>query len=54
MQHTIDLCCVTYCAYLQENEYMYAIRMVGSVLASYNTDQQYPCFKFGAKLPRYS
>ena len=33
---------------------MYAIRTVGSVLAPYDTDQRYPCFGFGAKLPPYS
>ena len=54
MQHTTDLCCVTHCMYLQENEYMYAIRTVGSVLAPYDTDQRYTCFGFGAKLPPYS
>ena len=56
MQHTIDLCCVTHCTYLQENEHMYAIRprTVGSVLAPYDTDQRYPCFGFGAKLSPYN
>ena len=30
---------------------MYAIRSVGSVLAPYDSDQSYPCFGFGAKVP---
>ena len=33
---------------------MYAIRAVGSVLVPYDTDQRYPCFGFGAKLPPYN
>ena len=30
---------------------MHAIGSVGSVLAPYDTDQMYPCFGFGAKVP---
>ena len=41
-------------ACLQENEYTYAIKSVGSVLAPYDSDKQYPCFGFGARLPPYS
>ena len=34
-----------------DNEYIYAIKSVGSVLAPYDSDQRYPCYGFGAKLP---
>ena len=38
---------------LQDNEYIYAIKSVGSVLAPYDTNQRYSCFGFGAKVPPY-
>ena len=42
------------CVCLQENEYIYAIKSVGSVLAPYDSDKRYPCFGFGARLPPYN
>lgn len=35
----------------KENEYVFAIKSVGSVLAPYDTDQMIPVFGFGARLP---
>ena len=37
--------------HIQENEYVFAIKSVGSVLAPYDTDQMIPSFGFGARLP---
>ncbi len=35
----------------RDNEYMQAIRSVGSILAPYDSDQLIPVFGFGARLP---
>lgn len=40
-----------FCDSLEANEYETAIRAVGDILASYDTDQMFPVFGFGAKLP---
>jgi len=36
---------------LQDNPYVVAIKSVASVLASYDSDQKFPVFGFGAKVP---
>ena len=36
---------------LQDNPYVVAIKSVASVLASYGSDQKFPVFGFGAKVP---
>ena len=36
---------------VQDNEYLEAIKSVGHILVPYDSDQQIPCFGFGAKLP---
>lgn len=36
---------------MDPNEYDTAVRVVGDILASYDTDQRFPVFGFGAKLP---
>eukprot|EP01091_Cochliopodium_minus_P012551 TRINITY_DN3823_c1_g1_i1.p1 TRINITY_DN3823_c1_g1~~TRINITY_DN3823_c1_g1_i1.p1 ORF type:complete len:724 (-),score=170.10 TRINITY_DN3823_c1_g1_i1:161-2263(-) len=33
------------------NEYQQAIKEVGTILCEYDTDQMFPCYGFGAKLP---
>ena len=35
----------------QDNEYVHAIKSVGSVLAPYDTDQLIPVYGFGARMP---
>lgn len=40
-----------FCDSMEPNEYETAIRSVGDILASYDTDQLFPVFGFGAKLP---
>ena len=35
----------------RDNEYLEAIKSVGNILVPYDSDQQIPCFGFGAKLP---
>ena len=35
----------------KDNEYLEAIKSVGNILVPYDSDQQIPCFGFGAKLP---
>ena len=35
----------------QDNEYLQAIKSVGSVLAPYDSDQMIPAFGFGAQIP---
>jgi vacuolar-type H+-ATPase subunit F/Vma7 len=40
-----------YCQPYQANEYVHAIQSVGSVLAPYDSDQKFPAWGFGAKLP---
>ncbi|KAI6650418.1 copine-9 [Oopsacas minuta] len=36
---------------VRDNEYLEAIKSVGNILVPYDSDQQIPCFGFGAKLP---
>lgn len=36
---------------LQDNEYVRAIKAVGSVLAPYDSDQLIPAYGFGARMP---
>ena len=36
---------------LQENQYVRAIKSVGSILACYDHDQLFPVFGFGARVP---
>eukprot|EP00730_Choanoeca_flexa_P007182 TRINITY_DN12293_c1_g1_i4.p1 TRINITY_DN12293_c1_g1~~TRINITY_DN12293_c1_g1_i4.p1 ORF type:complete len:533 (+),score=126.03 TRINITY_DN12293_c1_g1_i4:208-1806(+) len=36
---------------MQPNEYMQAIQNVGTIIADYDSDKQFPCMGFGAKLP---
>ena len=38
-----------YYYYYQDNEYVTAIKSVGSVLTPYDSDNQFPVFGFGAK-----
>lgn len=40
-----------FCDSMEANEYETAIRSVGDILASYDTDQKFPVLGFGAKLP---
>lgn len=40
-----------FCDSLEPNEYETAIRSVGDILGCYDTDQAFPVFGFGAKLP---
>lgn len=40
-----------FCDSMEANEYETAIRSVGDILASYDSDQLFPVFGFGAKLP---
>lgn len=40
-----------FCDSMEPNEYETAIRSVGDILASYDTDQLFPVFGYGAKLP---
>lgn len=40
-----------FCDPMDPNEYETAIRSAGDILASYDTDQAFPVFGFGAKLP---
>lgn len=35
----------------QKNEYMHAIRSVGKILESYDSDQKFPMYGFGGKIP---
>ena len=37
---------------LNQNEYYKALKSVGDILQFYDTDKQFPCFGFGAKLHR--
>ena len=39
---------------MQKNEYLNAIRSVGSILQYYDTDKQIPVLGFGAAIPPYS
>eukprot|EP00045_Choanoeca_perplexa_P009945 m.98989 g.98989 ORF g.98989 m.98989 type:complete len:221 (+) comp15090_c0_seq1:943-1605(+) len=36
---------------MQPNEYQQAIQAVGTIIADYDSDKQFPCMGFGAKLP---
>ena len=38
-------------AHVQDNEYVHALKAVGSVLAPYDTDQLIPAYGFGARMP---
>ena len=40
-----------YSTSLQDNEYVHAIKAVGSVLAPYDSDQLIPAYGFGARMP---
>jgi hypothetical protein len=40
-----------YSVSLQDNEYVHAIKAVGSVLAPYDSDQLIPAYGFGARMP---
>ena len=42
---------LTYSISLQDNEYVHAIKSVGSVLAPYDSDQLIPAYGFGARMP---
>lgn len=35
----------------QPNEYVKSIQSVGSILADYDTDRNFPVYGFGAKIP---
>ena len=41
-----------HCSHLARNEYYKALKSVGDILQFYDTDKQFPCFGFGAKLNR--
>ena len=38
---------------LQDNDYVSAIKSVATILADYDSDQQFPAFGFGAKSPQF-
>ena len=50
---SVDVIIIVPLCFMQDNDYVAAMKSVVTILAEYDSDQQFPAFGFGAKVPQY-